>query len=223
MSILNQQLIKRIISGLVISLLSFYIVYTGGYLFILYVILAALIALYEWIQLAFQTKRAAAYIFIGLVYIALSFGACILVREFYPVQYLLVFFFFVAFSDMGGYLFGRMIGGPKLLEAVSPKKTWAGFGGALILPALIGILFAWYEFESDIEFFILFGVLGCVLGLVGQAGDLFVSYIKRQAGAKDAGGIIPGHGGVLDRIDAMMLAMPVFFLFMIGFKNGFFF
>lgn len=221
---IQPNLALRIISGVVISALSFFAVYTGGLLFFLYVLFFGCVALYEWLQLSFDTKRPALYAFIGIVYIAVSFGACMLTRFHFPVQYILVFFFAVAFSDMGAYAFGKVIGGPKLAKSISPKKTWAGFFGALFMPALICALFAGYAFSFyHIGMVALFFGLGAVLGALGQVGDLFASSLKRQAGAKDSGTLIPGHGGVLDRMDAMMLAIPVYFLFMLGFSHGLFF
>ena len=212
---IKPKLLKRILSGVIISALSFYVVFTGGWLFLLYVAFAAAGALYEWMGLALKTPQAGRTLFIGIVYIAISFGMCVLLRFDYPVQYLLAFFFMVAFSDMGAYLFGKVIGGPKMASAVSPNKTWAGLVGACVMPALIGFVFGAFIGTGDSVMPFVFAVLGGVLGLTGQAGDLLISSLKRQAGAKDAGGIIPGHGGVLDRLDAMMLAMPVYYLFLI--------
>ena len=96
-----------------------------------------------------------------------------------------------------------------MAAAISPNKTWAGLGGATFFP---GLLFAaWMFVTGDLDNLFIAFALGVFLGVVGQAGDLLISYVKRQANAKDSGILIPGHGGLLDRIDAMMLVIPVYF------------
>ncbi len=96
-----------------------------------------------------------------------------------------------------------------MAKAISPNKTWAGLGGATVFP---GLLFAgWMFFTGVMDNLFLAFALGFALGIVGQAGDLLISYIKRQADAKDSGALLPGHGGLLDRVDAMMLVVPVYF------------
>lgn len=210
------KLMKRTLSGIVLSAVSFYVVYTGGLLFVAYVSFFAFVALYEWAQLSFKTARRKYNLFFGLLYIALTFGCCVALRMYYPVQYIIAFFFMVAFSDMGAYLFGKVIGGAKMAQTLSPKKTWAGFCGALFSGALIGFIFALFNFNYQLMPVLYFVFVGLLLGFVGQAGDLIVSSLKRKAGAKDTGNIIPGHGGVLDRVDAMMLATPVYLGLMKG-------
>ena len=102
-------------------------------------------------------------------------------------------------TDIFAYFAGRAIGGPKLAPRISPNKTWAGLIGGVAGAALCGWLMAWY-FQMDS----LFHWLGGPLGLVAQLGDLFESWVKRRAGVKDSGSILPGHGGVLDRLDGLL-------------------
>ena len=120
-------------------------------------------------------------------------------------------------SDSMAYVFGRFIGGPKLAPSISPKKTWAGLvgsmtgaGGALILTAYIFL----HQFDPVFKFPPLYSffLYGAFLGIVGQIGDLTVSVFKRSHNMKDTGALIPGHGGVLDRIDALMLITPFYYL-----------
>lgn len=106
-------------------------------------------------------------------------------------------------TDIGAYAFGRMIGGPLLLPVVSPKKTWAGLLGGMVSAALAGMAVAWAFGLSDLGRVALLGAAGAV---VAQAGDLFESWVKRRWGVKDSSGIIPGHGGVLDRVDGLLSA-----------------
>ena len=117
-----------------------------------------------------------------------------------------VFFSFlviaVALTDTGGYFGGRIIGGPKVLEKVSPRKTWAGvFVGWLMVIIFYYVLQLFYFFESDLYVFVFIGI-----ALSSQVGDFIESYVKRSLGVKDSGNIIPGHGGLLDRFDGLICA-----------------
>jgi phosphatidate cytidylyltransferase len=117
-------------------------------------------------------------------------------------------------ADTGGYFAGRFIGGAKLYEAVSPKKTWAGaFGG--LAGSLIGVIvmklaFATYLTWVDV---VLIAIPG---GILGQMGDLAESLIKRSVGVKDSGALLPGHGGILDRIDAVLFIAPYVYTYLIA-------
>jgi phosphatidate cytidylyltransferase len=112
-------------------------------------------------------------------------------------------------TDIFAYFAGRAFGGPKLAPSISPKKTWSGLiGGAVASSLVTGGLAMWVDMPQAIWFF----GLGFVLALVAQAGDLFESHLKRKAGFKDSGNLLPGHGGVLDRVDGLLAAAPVFML-----------
>jgi phosphatidate cytidylyltransferase len=114
-------------------------------------------------------------------------------------------------ADTGGYFFGRFLGKTKLYEAVSPKKTRAGFVGALV-GASVGAALAslWYLPELPLSHAL---PLGLFAGALGQLGDLVESLLKRSTGIKDSGGIVPGHGGMLDRIDALIVVSPIVYLY----------
>jgi phosphatidate cytidylyltransferase len=114
-------------------------------------------------------------------------------------------------ADTGGYFFGRFLGKTKLYEAVSPKKTRAGFVGALV-GASVGALLAHFWYLPSLP--LVDGlVLAVVCGALGQFGDLVESLLKRSTGIKDSGWIIPGHGGILDRIDALLIVAPLVYLY----------
>lgn len=107
-------------------------------------------------------------------------------------------------TDIGAYFSGRAIGGPKLAPTFSPNKTWAGLIGGVILTAAISFyLHAYWE----LPFY--FVILSAPLAVLAQMGDLFESWLKRKAGAKDSGTIFPGHGGVMDRLDGLIPVAPV--------------
>lgn len=117
-------------------------------------------------------------------------------------------------TDVGGYVFGRLIGGPKLAPTISPKKTWAGALGGLGAAGLLAIA---VDIALGLEDGLLAGPLpallaGIVVSVVAQAGDLAESALKRRFDAKDSGRLIPGHGGMLDRIDGLLAAAPLFAL-----------
>jgi len=106
-------------------------------------------------------------------------------------------------TDTGAYFAGRIIGGPKLLPKISPKKTWAGLIGGMVFAAAIGYgVAAWFGDSRVVPA----ALVALILAVVSQAGDFFESYVKRRAGAKDSGKLIPGHGGILDRVDGLLFA-----------------
>jgi phosphatidate cytidylyltransferase len=116
-------------------------------------------------------------------------------------------------TDIGAYLAGRTIGGPKLAPDISPNKTWAGLCGGMVLASVFGYAaaLAFGAREPSVGF-----GLALLLACVSQLGDLFKSHFKRRAGVKESGGLIPGHGGVLDRIDGLVFAAVFFVLFQIA-------
>jgi phosphatidate cytidylyltransferase len=109
-------------------------------------------------------------------------------------------------SDIGAYMVGRLIGGPKLVPSISPGKTWSGAAGGLLSAALAGLAVAACFSTRFSPLYVIGLALG--LGIISQAGDLLESALKRHFGVKDSGRIIPGHGGLLDRIDALLAVAP---------------
>ena len=119
------------------------------------------------------------------------------------ISFFIIFVIAVALTDMGGYFGGRIIGGPKVLEKISPSKTWAGivFGWVLVF-AYFQLLKSFQIFNSDFFILVFFGI-----ALSSQVGDFIESYMKRNLGVKDTGNIIPGHGGLLDRFDGLICSL----------------
>jgi phosphatidate cytidylyltransferase len=146
---------------------------------------------------------------LGLPYIGLAAIAMIWMRA-DPIAgraNLLFLLLIVWASDIGAYLAGRLLGGPRLAPSISPGKTWSGAVGGLTAAIAVGLASAWLlQPPTD------FGRVACLaggLGIIAQAGDLLESRIKRHFGVKDSGRLIPGHGGLLDRLDAVLAAAPV--------------
>ena len=135
-------------------------------------------------------------------------------------MYFLMFLFICIFTDIGGYIFGKLFKGPKLTK-LSPKKTYAGvFGGYLFSIIFMTVFFNYADHISQItnietsakELSKNNFILTIVISTISQLGDIVISYFKRKTKIKDTGKIIPGHGGLLDRIDGMIFAFPVAFL-----------
>ena len=136
----------------------------------------------------------------GVLYIGIPGFALLSLSWVWETLVLWVFFITWA-TDIMAYFAGRTIGGPKLAPRISPNKTWAGLIGGMVGAGLIGWATAtWFEMEP------LFLWLGAPLGAIAQAGDLYESWEKRRAGVKDSGRLLPGHGGVLDRLDGLLAA-----------------
>lgn len=155
---------------------------------------------WEWFQLVGQRV---AWLFLGLFYLVIPSWLLVTLRADPEIGRQIIFWLFVVVwaSDTGGYLVGSTVGGPKLAPGISPNKTWSGLIGAFIGGALAGWGAAALWNPEGTTTLIGFGIL---FAFVGQMGDLFESAIKRRFGVKDTGRLIPGHGGVLDRLDALL-------------------
>ena len=126
----------------------------------------------------------------------------------------ILFLLFICIStDIGGYMFGKIIGGKKLTK-ISPNKTYSGLVGSFILPFIIGYLFYYSQDNlKSINLNILFLIF--MVSFISQIGDLFISFLKRRAKIKDTGSFLPGHGGILDRIDGILFALPLGIIFLL--------
>lgn len=143
----------------------------------------------------------------GAVYVGLPCLCLVWLRGDIDHGRLIVFWTLVVVwsTDTGAYAFGRLLGGPKLIPSLSPNKTWAGLLGGMICAAFAGYGIALLDTALPA---IYLGLFAAVVAVVAQAGDFFESGIKRHFNVKDSGSLIPGHGGVLDRLDGVMFAVP---------------
>lgn len=201
---------KRLLSTIILAPLVLAVLYYGGYAFLAFVFVVTVIAAFEWTRMSIKLPHKAAAVLIALagsIYIGAALNGAFTLRMDHPV---LCFTLLLAVwgSDIGGYVFGKFIGGPKMAPKISPNKTWAGLFGACFMPAVImtsmGVF--WFDGTWNVKM----ALCGVAVGLLGQAGDLTVSKMKRAVGVKDTGNLIPGHGGILDRIDALLLVFLVF-------------
>ena len=201
---------KRFISFFVLTPITFYIIFLGNFIFKIFLILCLVISIYEW----FKFRLNNLILVIGFLYINISFYLIYLFRyvdENSSLIFLLVTLICVA-TDTGGYIFGKIFKGPKITK-ISPNKTYSGLFGAILLSL---ILTYFYTSLLKINGFIIELInipLIIFISLVSQLGDLIVSFFKRKSDIKDTGNLIPGHGGLLDRIDGMIFAFPFSYLY----------
>ncbi len=185
----------------VISLLAFPLIYILLYqkiLFNLLIVIIFLFCLYEWIKI-FKKKNIIFFLGLSILFIFLIS----LIRIYNFEDYNLKFLWLILLTwltDIGGYIFGKLFGGPKLIK-ISPNKTWAGAVGSIILSQFAFLIF-FLDANYKFNFYILLSQL--FLSIIGQIGDILMSYIKRKNNKKDTSNFIPGHGGFLDRVDGLI-------------------
>jgi phosphatidate cytidylyltransferase len=143
----------------------------------------------------------------GAIYIGLPCALFVWLRDRAPegLETILALFAIIWSADIFAYFGGKLIGGPKVAEGLSPKKTWSGIITGTIAGALAGYGCG-YLFHASPDLHVAWLAIGAIIAITGLAGDLFESFLKRRFGVKDASKLIPGHGGVLDRIDSLMAA-----------------
>lgn len=194
----------RVASAAVMAPLALLTTYLGGWPFALLWVAAALAVLWEWIKLVVGPG----WIVAGIAYAGVLLVAPLVLRSDGEFGFLamLILFGVVWTTDVLGYFAGRAFGGPKLMPTISPKKTWsgaiAGTLGAMIVAVLLAKSFGSFHV-------IAIALVALLLSTTAQLGDLFESWIKRRFGAKDASQLIPGHGGVMDRLDGFWAAALV--------------
>lgn len=154
-------------------------------------------------------RRLRLWVAVGVLYIGLPAVAMIWLRGHGEAGRALMLWLLLTIwaTDSGAFFAGRLIGGPKLAPRISPKKTWAGLGGAVVSAAWVGIIVGGLDPHAPDTVLLALG--GAILAVVAQAGDLAESWVKRHFGAKDSSNLIPGHGGLFDRVDGLLVAALV--------------
>lgn len=216
---LNAQKLKtRALSAAVLIPVTLGAIWAGGWLFLIFMIIAAFLAFGEWRALAFRHKQSSKMLLLGVGYLFIAFTSFYFLRDQYSFTLTILFMILVWSSDTGAYFVGKFLGRKKMAEAISPNKTVAGLYGAVFTPTGIAFLAA-LVLGNGINMSILFGMMGLITGLAGQGGDLLISKFKRETGVKDTGNLIPGHGGLLDRVDSILPNAPLFlaFLYLVGY------
>lgn len=206
----------RLVSAAILAPLVLGIVYYGSWPFNVLVGLVALVLAAEWSNMV---GKRPLWLLLGLFYITFSCWALWRLRL-DPEWGRLSLFWLLAVvwgADTGGFVFGMSLRGPKLAPAISPNKTWSGFIGGTLLAALGGWAVVFYM-KGDASSQVL--LYSAAIGVVSQVGDLFESWIKRRFGIKDSGAIIPGHGGLFDRVDGLVAAALAAALLNIGLQGN---
>jgi len=201
---MNKELFNRILSSFIMLPASLYLILEGSYLFLIFIFVCFFLSAYEWHSMS----KNKFYNFLGFILLIFSFYSFYRMRIDYTVDYILIVLLICISTDIGGFIFGKIFGGPNITK-ISPKKTYTGtFGGYLLslLSIYIYQLSSYtnlsFKFNKEIFFIIL------TISTISQLGDLSISYFKRISKIKDTGKIIPGHGGILDRIDGMIFVFP---------------
>ena len=201
---------KRLISSIVLIPISIFFIVKGSEFFIFFLSVLFLATSYEWIKM---NKKNDLLKLLGIIFLFISFYTTLEIRENYNLNDFLLIITICIFTDIGGYLFGNIFKGPKLTR-ISPKKTYSGVFGGFLLSLIAGLIFTNYFFIDQKIFnedlFLIIIIL--FISAISQIGDLIISFFKRKAKLKDTGKIIPGHGGLLDRIDGMIFVFPIFYL-----------
>ncbi len=205
---MSKELLKRIISSIIMLPISLYVILQGSYLFIIFILICFFLSSYEW----YKISKNKFYKFIGIILLIISFYSFYKIRIEYALDYILLVLLICISTDIGGYIFGKILGGPNLTK-ISPKKTYAGTTGGYLLSMLS--IYTYLELLNTNSIFIfnmnIFLII-IVISTISQLGDIIISYFKRVSKIKDSGKIIPGHGGILDRIDGMIFVFPIVYL-----------
>jgi phosphatidate cytidylyltransferase len=223
----------RTASGVVMAVVAFSLIWVGGWPFNIACIIIGGLIFWEWLTVTKQAMNRLLWLLGGFVYatsptLALIYlrngkhGFTVIPSESPKLAIVMTIMIIVIATDIGAYFSGRLIGGPKLAPTISPKKTWAGFFGgilsALVFSSIIAIIYLIAEYEKGTGLSVFLQdspkyvglisalILVVIISIISQMGDLFESWLKRKFGVKDSSNIIPGHGGVMDRLDGVIFA-----------------
>ena len=213
---MRSELINRTISSFFLLIFTFLSALLYDYIFLSILFIIIILSWVEWIKIiekiSFKKTYRIIHIISFLLYLFLAFIICFnifIIDKYFFLTILMI----CIFSDIGGYVFGKTFGGKKLTK-ISPNKTISGSIGSFIL-SYIGFFLIYFYFNNllfvRIDFEALF-FIPFLISAICQAGDLFISYYKRKAKIKNTGNLIPGHGGLLDRIDGSIFALPIGFI-----------
>jgi phosphatidate cytidylyltransferase len=208
---MSEELIKRILSSIILIPVTFFFIIQGSFLFIFFILICLCAIIYEWHMMS----KKKSYRIFGFIFIFVSFYTIYKLRIGNDYWFLLFITIICVSTDIGGYIFGKIFKGPKLTK-FSPNKTYAGMIGGYLLSIITSIILTNLYFSNDLA--INWFIFAILISTISQLGDIIISYFKRLSKIKDTGKIIPGHGGLLDRVDGMIFAFPFSYLvFLIDF------
>ena len=213
---------KRIITSIILFLIAIFCILIHKFVFVLILIVTLFVCFNEWRDINYKYFKKKQHNnwkyffvqFVGLVYLFIFLSTSIALRgnNSESIAFFIIILCICIFSDIGGYVFGKVIGGKKLTK-ISPNKTISGSLGSFIFSILPVLLFNLQNY-TGVSFEVLsINIMLClIVSLVCQLGDLLISYFKRLNKVKDTGTILPGHGGLLDRIDGLIFAIPTVYI-----------
>ena len=213
---MKKEFTKRVLSSIIIAPIALLFILKGSVFFDFFLCVIFFVTIFEWLKMS---KKLKIIKFFGILFLFLSIITAYFIRNTYGSEIFVFVILISILSDLGGYIFGKIFKGPKLTK-ISPNKTYSGAIGSLIV-SLAGSLI-YIECISDTsllifqsgytpqsaEHILLTLLIILVISFISQIGDLTISYFKRLAKIKDTGSILPGHGGLLDRIDGIIFAVP---------------
>ena len=194
-----KELNKRILSSILIIPIVLFFIINGSIFFLFFIGLIYILTCYEWIKMSKNIELMRIF---GIFFLLFSFTTVYLIRENYNLNFFMIIIIVCVFTDIGGYIFGNFFKGPKLTK-ISPKKTYTGVIGGFLISLIAGLVYLEYSSNQEIFNIDYFWIILLIL---------FISYFKRKAKLKDTGRIIPGHGGILDRIDGLIFVFPTIFI-----------
>ena len=213
---MKSELFNRTVSSFFLLFFTFLSALFYDYIFLSILFITIVLSWIEWVKIIEKTNlkkiNRIVHIISFLIYLFIAFIICFnifIIDKYFFLTILMI----CVFSDIGGYIFGKTFGGKKLTK-ISPKKTISGSIGSFVL-SYMGFFLLYFYFNNllfvRIDFKALF-FIPFLISLICQLGDLFISYYKRKAKLKNTGNLIPGHGGLLDRIDGSIFALPIGFI-----------
>jgi len=203
---MKKELLIRFLSSIILIPLIIFLIIEGGIIFNIFILICFFLTLFEWHNMSKRYNHYKP----GILFLIFSFFSIYYLRNHFNGEYLYLLFvlFICVATDIGGYVIGNLIKGPKLSK-ISPKKTYSGMLGGFLFSIIFSYFFLEFllpEYTKNITSEILIFII--IISSISQVGDLVVSYFKRVSKIKDTGKLIPGHGGILDRIDGMVFALP---------------
>ena len=209
---MTEEFLKRLISSIILILLIIFVLIKGSIFLNLFILICLLISQYEWYMMKINKN----YYLIGVIFLFLSFFSVYKLTNYELGYSHFIFILLICVSsDIGGYFIGKIFKGKKLTK-ISPNKTYSGMYGSFILSFIFSFIFIKFTniFTHSLNNIINIVIFIFFISSISQIGDIIISYFKRKSKIKNTGNIIPGHGGLLDRIDGMIFSFPLGYLFL---------
>ena len=221
---MSKELQRRILSSLILIPIVIFFIFQETLFFGFFLSIVFLATSYEWIKM----NKTDSLKVIGVCYLFFAFVSAYLLREKFSLGLFILVLIICIFTDLGGYIFGKIFKGPKLIK-ISPKKTYTGALGGFILSLVAALIYSKYTLTgalTNLNLQILTGMginktyllFILVISFISQIGDLIISYFKRLSKVKDTGNLLPGHGGLLDRLDGIIFAIPISYFLLTYFR-----